>query len=102
MNLSSLTAKLPSLSRFSYGPRIRPVRDWVVLVVLTLLVVAGFAISAAWQYLEGAEADGILPPPLPPETVSPETLAETEALFERRAQEALRYQSEYQFVDPSL
>lgn len=99
MNLPSLTS---SLSRFSYGSRIRPVRDWVALIILSLVVLAVFAVLAEWQYLEGAEADALSLPPLPPETVSPDTLAETEAMFDQRAAEALRYQSEYVFVDPSL
>jgi len=101
MNLSSFNVNLSSLPSFSYGSRIRAVRDWVVLVVLTLVLLAGFALWATWEYLEGAKADPISDLPPLPDTITPETLAKTEQLFTERAAEAERYRSEYQFVDPS-
>jgi len=102
MNLSSLNPKLTSLPRISYGSRVRPARDWVVLVVSTIVLLAGLAVFATWEYLEGAKADPILNLPTTSNTISPEALKETEALFAERAAEAQRFQSEYQFVDPSL
>ena len=89
------------LARFTYGKRLRPARDWFVLVSLTLLAIAGFAIWSAWVYLEGARASQSNTAPLLVPTLSPDALEETERMFERRAAERVRYESEYVFVDPS-
>ncbi len=100
MNIDLSTAR-SFLSRLAYGKRLRPSRDWFVLVSLTLLAIAGFAVWSVWIYLGGAQASQSEAVPLLVPTLSPEALEETERMFERRAAERVRYESEYEFVDPS-
>ena len=100
MNLNNLNFSF--LKRFTYGKRVRPARDWLVLIIIALIALAGFGVAGAWVYLEGARGrSGEVIPLLAPE-LSGDALERTEALFERRALEESRYRSEYQFVDPSL
>jgi hypothetical protein len=102
MNLNSRTINLSFLKRFTYGKRVRPARDWLVLIMIALITLGGFVVAGAWVYLEGARArDGQVFPFLVP-NLSDDALERSEALFERRALEAERYRSEYQFVDPAL
>ena len=99
MNLNIRTINLSFLKRLSYGKRVRPARDWLVLIIIAL---AGFAIAGTWVYLEGARARGGEVAPLQVPGLSDDVLERTEMLFEERSLEESRYRSEYQFVDPAL
>lgn len=101
MNIPFLSSSQVKLPKLWYGSRINPLRDWAVVLVAILLILAGFAVFAASQYFGGASS--FTPQAQLPlqNSVSQETLADTERLFEERAEEARKYESEYQFVDPS-
>ena len=101
MNFSKLNLSLSSLPRISYGNRVHASRDWVILLVTSLLVLGGFAVAGTWIFYEGAKADPAQQTAAQKSALSPELLSETDALFEERAAEVLRYRSEYQFVDPA-
>ena len=102
----TVAMKLPAtnLSKYgkalSYGGALRPMRDWLVLLALTLVLLL---LSVGWNLLtfkkvtEGEPLDaGAAPLPLREAPVG-----KVEALFEQRAIEAERYLTEYRFVDPS-
>lgn len=101
MNIRALTGKF-RMPKIGYGSRIRPMRDWIILVCVSLLLLGGFAVWATWLSMTGDESDGAkaITPPTP--VLAPELLQKTDMLFTERALEAERYRSEYQFVDPSL
>ncbi len=88
------------LNFFKYGARLRPARDWYVLLVLFSVALG---VSIAWnlwlfeQITKGQTIGG--PPPAPAPQIQLDTV---KALFEQRAAERARYTSEYRFVDPSL
>ena len=90
------------MPKMGYGSRIKPMRDWIILVVVSLLLLGACAVWATWLFMTGASQDmveGFVSPHL---VLSPELLQKTDLLFTERALEASRYQTEYQFVDPSL
>jgi hypothetical protein len=97
LSLKSVSGKMHV---FSYGEKLRPQRDWFVL-----LVVAGvlLAISVAWNlWLFSRVTNGELIGDQQAQTpVHGAKLDAMNALFERRAQEETRYLNEYRFVDPS-
>ncbi len=84
---------------FSYGPRVRPTRDWLVLL-------SGFAIlllaSVLWNVVQYAhvvkgEKIGNAEVQAPGQI----QLDAVQALFAARAAERAKYQGTYRFVDPS-
>jgi len=101
MNFSKLNLSLSSLPRISYGPRIHPARDWVIVLLVSLVVLAGFVVAGVWLFLQGDAPDPTKQTAAQSAALSPELLSGTDALFEERAQESVRYQREYQFVDPA-
>jgi hypothetical protein len=94
-------ATLRSLSRsLSYGTRVRPARDWFVLLSLFTLILVG---SVIWNLLQfsrviGGQQIGSSSVA----TSSPIRLDTVQALFTQRTQERAKYQGQYRFVDPSL
>ncbi len=95
---SSLTHALRSLQ---YGPRIRPVRDWFVLLgIVFVLMLASVGINV-WLLttVERGEALGPAGAAMPALDKGP--MEHARALFEKRVQEQDRYLEQYRFVDPS-
>ena len=85
---------------FTYGERLRPQRDWLVLLSITGVLLA---ISVAWNlWLFARVTNGEQIGDQQAQTqVHGAKLDAMNALFERRAQEEGRYLNEYRFVDPS-
>lgn len=98
MNLPFLKqVKLPMLS---YGTRIDPVRDWLVLlIVFGILLLATLAFHA-WLFFTVTRPDQSPDMGAAAEDVSGELLERTRDVFTERAREADRYRS-FEFVDPS-
>lgn len=96
--LNKLTGFLKSLS---YGERIRPVRDWLVLLSCAILILAGCLIWNLWLFarVTGGEAIGSATSTTTPAAPA---LDAVQQLFQKRSVEEARYKGEYRFVDPSL
>ncbi|MDB4991770.1 MAG: hypothetical protein JWL75_15 [Parcubacteria group bacterium] len=94
LNLSAVTKYL------HYGDRLRPARDWYVL-----LVIFGIALGLSvgwnlWQFSQITKGQTIgVPAPAAPAQIQ---LDQVKTLFEQRATEQGRYTHDYRFVDPSL
>jgi hypothetical protein len=98
-NLNSLFGKLRH--GFSYGDRIRPARDWFVLLTITGIILC---ISIAWNIwllsrVTSGEAIGTATSTPPAASFNVDSV---QTMFEARAAERGRYVSTYHFVDPSL
>lgn len=99
MKLSRL-GTLNILKRINYGPRLRPSRDWLVILAIAFTLLLCSVVWNLWTFarVTGGETIGTQSPPpatadLPVDSVN--------RIFERRAAEEARYRSEYRFVDPS-
>lgn len=89
------------LSKLRYASDPHPRRDWLLLCVLFLVVLL---LGTAWSISYFFKAVNQEPPLTVQEEVElqTETLEKTRSLFEKRTEEVLRIQNEYNFVDPSL
>lgn len=99
--LPNILKKVTSLRVPKYGTQIRPVRDWLILLVVSAVLLIA---SAAWNALffvnlfsEEASSAGVVPAH-GPDYSSIDRATET---FEAREREQERYKNEYRFVDPS-
>ncbi len=101
MNLSTLISKIKRTStKKASGPR-RPQRDWLTLVGVSIFL---FFAIALWSFIsfqlqvsdQGETVQTDSGPGLKP--VSVDTV---QAVFEKRAQARLDYQSGKKFIDPS-
>ncbi|MDB5189146.1 MAG: hypothetical protein JWL82_103 [Parcubacteria group bacterium] len=102
MNLSKLTSLLTKYLRvFTYGARVRPLRDWIAIVSVALLLLI---VSAGWSaYVFQTTSGNESTQPSAPVTSSAAgaPIDTVRAIFERRAVEKSHYLSDYHFVDPS-
>lgn len=99
--MKNILAQLKKITGFcTYGPKIQPVRDWLVL----LGVFAGLlSLSVGWNLWQVSQV-------MQGHTIGTATssapiqlnLDQVKGLFENRAAEQQRYQTEYRFVDPSV
>jgi flagellar basal body-associated protein FliL len=92
-------SKLPHFS-LRYGSTPRPVRDWLILLVLfTLFLISSFAWNM-WLFSEALKGNKI------GSATSTEPvqiqLQNVQTVFTNRAVEQTKYIQEYRFVDPSL
>jgi len=91
------------LNKFKYGNKLRPSRDWLVLVAVASLALVGIVIWTMFIFLSVVEG--------PSTTVSVKrrgvvvnniALQKVRQIFDTRAVEQAKYESgEYTFVDPS-
>lgn len=100
MNTTALIRRLKDV--VSYGRQLRPDRDWFALIGVTLVAALASVVlnGSAFAQVAGGSAIGgkAAAPRRVPQAAS---LQKVEELFTQRAAEGVRYQSEYQFVDPS-
>ena len=98
------TLSLQSLSSilrgFRYGPRLRPVRDWSVLLAIALVLLAAGASFAIWLFVRIERGEALTNAPTSASAFDTTPVEEVRALFSERAAEALRFKNEYRFVDP--
>lgn len=99
MNISRIVSSLPRT--VAYGERIRPTRDWFVLLSIASLLVV---VSVVWNVfllvrIERGEAiDGSTPTPT---AFDNKPIEAVKQVFLERAEEERRFRQEYRFVDPS-
>ena len=99
MNLSSLG---PLKKIFAYGERIRPARDWFVLLgisILLLLLGIGWNVFLFNQFENApATSNSVVAPAQQNASAS---ITKVQTIFQQRATEETNYQQNYHFVDPS-
>jgi hypothetical protein len=89
-----------ALSGLAYGERLRPERDWLVLLALAAVL---FLISIAanvFIYSEVTDESAVSSSGAAG-GVNTNAIDAAEQLFAKRAAEKARYESQYEFVDPS-
>ena len=102
MQFSSLNSLSKLQKRFAYGDKLKPYRDWFLLLGLMLLILVA---SVGWNIVTFFRAvDGeVIGTTEPPKEIFDEAAVErVEEAFTARAEEEARYRTTYQFVDPSL
>lgn len=95
-----MTSSRTPLRSFSYGPQLRPMRDWFVLLTLAgilLLASVLWNVWYLWQVEEAAIAE-LSPAEARFDAAPVESLR---TVFEERAAALERYRSGSGFVDPS-
>lgn len=89
-----------SFSKLKYGQRIRPVRDWLVLLAAFAFFLLASLAWNLWEFSQATQGNKIgSENAQPPVQIK---LDQVKALFGERAAEQTRYIQEYKFVDPSL
>ncbi len=88
--------------KFAYGERIRPTRDWFILLALTaVLLIAG----VFWNVYLFTQFETVKAPASDVHAPALQNLQtsvqEVQRIFQTRATEENNYQQTYQFVDPS-
>lgn len=101
--MKKLPQQLASLKKiFAYGNRIRPSRDWFVLLLCAgLLLVASVAWSL-WLFMALANGKTLGPAPIAKEPQTQGSVNAVQTIFQARATEEGHYQGDYHFVDPSV
>jgi uncharacterized iron-regulated membrane protein len=99
MNLSSLS----SLKKmFAYGDRIRPARDWfVLLTVFIFLLLVGIAWNVFLFTQFANEVTTNAATAAPAQLNASSSIVKVQTIFQQRATEENNYQQNYHFVDPS-
>jgi hypothetical protein len=88
---------------FSYGERIRPARDWYLLLSIAgILLVIGVVWNVfLFNELEnGKSLQSSIPAQSHP--IANSSITAVQAVFQKRATEENNYQNVYHFVDPSV
>ena len=88
---------------FVYGERIRPVRDWLIVLQIALLLLA---LSVGWNVFlfnqfQDAKSATSSTTPQAINTIG-DSILQIQSIFQQRATEEGNYQKTYHFVDPSL
>ena len=100
--------KLPSLhltgiqSHFSYGKRIMPTRDWLVLLASALILLI---VSAVWNTLtfyKTSKGEPLTLSNVPVEKVDTAQSIDVTDIIERRAKQREVYEAGPLFVDPGI
>ncbi|MGK2908739.1 MAG: hypothetical protein ACSLE1_02920 [Sphingobium sp.] len=97
----NLSLNLSSLKKLGYGDRVRPSRDWFVLLAIACVLVGA---SIGWNVLlyKTAERGGAIGDERLPEPFDAAPIESVRAVFESRALERAQYEQGPRFVDPSL
>lgn len=100
--------KLPSLnltslqSHLSYGKRIMPTRDWLVLLTTALLLLVA---SASWNTLtfyKTSKGEPLTLSNVPVEKVEISRQTDVTDIIDRRAEQRRTYEAGPLFVDPGI
>lgn len=99
MNLNTLLSRVTGF--FQYGRRIRPVRDWfAILSVAAVLFIASVAWNA-WVFYDVTHEEAVDEQTNGTGAPGLKSLTEARAVLSARAEEAEKYKTFYEFVDPS-
>jgi hypothetical protein len=87
---------------FRYGDRLKPNRDWFILLTLTALCLVA---SVCWNIflfsqLENGKSVGNVT--VPNHTAATSSISGVQTVFQKRAAQESNYQHAYTFIDPSL
>ena len=99
-NLASLSKYL---QMFRYTGRLRPERDWLVLLSFAFVVLLVSIAWNVWFFIGLANGENTAPATTAPHTVSSAAaVTNVQNVFKARATEQNNYQQTYHFVEPSL
>jgi len=98
MNLKTIFSGVRALG---YGSRIRPMRDWLVLISLVGLVFVASIAWNAWFFLRVTSEESLSVAPSADTVPLLGSLPAAREILSERAAEEGRYRSFYEFVDPS-
>jgi hypothetical protein len=88
-----------TIARISYGERIRPTRDWLLLLSIAALLFIASAAWNAWFYYRVLEGPVSSAEPAP--TLDTAAVTNAKKVLDARAAEETRYEQGYSFVDPA-
>ncbi len=97
--LESLTS---FLRIFRYGDQLKPVRDWLVLLGITSLLLILSVVWNIWLFVNSENIKAINTATLLDQSTASGSIPPVQAVFQERATQETDYQHTYQFVDPSL
>ena len=100
LNLSSLINTLKKI--FAYGDRMRPMRDWFILLSVTsVLLIAGVVWNIfLFNHFQNVQTTTTSVKVTAQQGIG-DSITKVQALFQQRAAEEVNYQQNYHFVDPS-
>ena len=101
MNLAETKKYIQTLTSWKYGDRLRPVRDWFIILAVVGAIFLISIIWNSWLFLSVIGGDTIGSASPPPPSLSTGSVESVYEVFEARAEEAQKYRTEYRFVDPS-
>lgn len=85
----------------SYGERLNPVRDWLILLLVAAALLVVSAVMNVFMYIGVRNAPSHTPMVSDQPAIDAKSVAAVEAIFQKRAAEEGNYEHVYQFVDPS-
>jgi len=88
---------------FRYGENINPVRDWLIMLTFSVIVLAGIIVWNIWAFDTVAKGGVIgTTATSTPAVFSQSSLNTINAIFANRAAEKAKYETgTYRFADPS-
>ncbi len=93
----------PFLKRLRQGTHQDPMRDWLILLSLSAIALAGIIVWNVWAF-DTVVGGGTIGPPATkaPEVFSRSSLEAIRTVFTNRAEEGAKYDTGvYRFADPS-
>ncbi|MFZ1987881.1 MAG: hypothetical protein WAV21_02520 [Minisyncoccia bacterium] len=90
-----------ALHSVHYGDRIQPVRDWVVLLGVGLVLFLGSIAWNLWLFVRVSSGEEIGTPSSAASGVNTDILQQAQEVFQARKVEEENYKNNYHFVDPS-
>lgn len=103
MKLSTFSESIQNLQKVHYGDQLRPVRDWFVLIVVTLVVLGSGAILNVLEFKNIISNKITTPSPVSHSSaLNGAAMQKVQDIFTARANRQAKYESgDYSFTDPS-
>ena len=101
ISLPKLPFLTKALSFLRYGDRLRPHKDWFILLSVSLVLLIASIAWNVWFFFSVVEENLSVGPPPPEEALDRSALEAARAISAKEDEEDTRYRNEYQFVDPS-
>lgn len=102
MDLKALSSRIRFTKFPTYGEKIRPVRDWFILLGMGLVILVITIGWNMWSFLRLLDGQPFGQVQSPESSYDLSSLEKVEAVFGTRKMEEDRYRNDYRFVDPSL
>ncbi len=101
MNFSRFISSF--VQRMRAGAHQDPVRDWLALITLSAIALAGIIVWNVWAFDTVARGGTIgAPPPAAPQVFNRASLDAIQTIFRERAEEEAKYATgAYRYADPS-